>query len=62
MLSLCIALLLILWVAGLLFSATFGGLIHGLLILAIILSVVRLLQGTRDIHRLDQTTRSGAHS
>ncbi len=60
MLSVVIALLLVLWLAGLILSVTFGGLIHGLLILAIILSVVRLLQGTREFHSMDHTPHSGA--
>lgn len=40
-----IAILLILWLLGFLTSFTLGGLIHILLVVAIILIVVRLLQG-----------------
>jgi len=40
-----IVILLVLWFLGLLTSATFGGLLHILLVIAIILVVVRLLQG-----------------
>ena len=37
--------LLILWALGLVTSVTFGGLIHILLVVAIIIIVVRLVQG-----------------
>jgi hypothetical protein len=40
-----IVILLILWFLGLLTSYTLGGLIHILLVVAIILLIVRLLQG-----------------
>jgi len=40
-----IAILVILWLLGFITSYTFGGLIHILLVIAIILIVVRLLQG-----------------
>ncbi|MFA5871846.1 MAG: lmo0937 family membrane protein [Parcubacteria group bacterium] len=40
-----IVILLILWALGLLTSFTLGGLIHVLLVVAIILIVLRLLQG-----------------
>ena len=40
-----IVILIILWALGLLTSVTLGGLIHALLVVAIILIVVRLLQG-----------------
>jgi hypothetical protein len=39
--------LLVLWVLGLVSSYTLGGFIHILLVLAIILIVVRLIQGRR---------------
>jgi len=39
--------LLILWGLGLLSSYTFGGFIHILLVLALVLVVVNLLQGRR---------------
>jgi len=44
-----IALLLILWFLGLITSYTLGGLVHILLVVAIILVIVRLLQGRRVI-------------
>jgi hypothetical protein len=40
-----IVILIILWALGLLTSVTLGGLIHALLVIALILIVVRLLQG-----------------
>jgi hypothetical protein len=42
-----IVILLILWFLGFITSYTLGGLIHILLVVAIILIVVRLLQGRR---------------
>lgn len=41
--------LLILWGLGLLTSSTFGGLLHILLVLAVIVIVVRLIQGRRAL-------------
>jgi hypothetical protein len=40
-----IIILLVLWFLGLITSYTLGGLVHILLVIAIILVVVRLLQG-----------------
>jgi hypothetical protein len=40
-----IVILIILWALGLLTSITLGGLIHALLVIALVLIVVRLLQG-----------------
>jgi hypothetical protein len=40
-----IAILLILWFLGIITSYTLGGLVHILLVIAIVLVVVRLLQG-----------------
>lgn len=40
-----IVILLVLWALGLITSYTLGGLLHILLVVAIILVVVRLLQG-----------------
>lgn len=40
-----IAILLILWFLGVVTSYTFGGLIHLLLVIAVIVLVVRLIQG-----------------
>jgi hypothetical protein len=39
------AILLVLWVLGLITSYTFGGYIHVLLIVAVVVLLVRLLQG-----------------
>ena len=41
------AILLILWVLGLVTGTTISGLIHILLVLAIIVVVIRLIQGRR---------------
>lgn len=45
MLYTLIAVLVILWLLGLLTSYTMGGLIHLLLVIALVVIVVRLLQG-----------------
>ncbi len=47
MLETIVVVLLILWVLGLVSSYTMGGFIHGLLILAIIVLLVRVIQGRR---------------
>ena len=39
--------LVVLWVAGMVTSTTMGGLIHGLLVLAIVAVLVRLILGRR---------------
>ena len=39
--------LVILWLLGLVTSYTMGGLIHGLLVIAIVVIVIRVLQGRR---------------
>lgn len=44
-----IVILLILWLLGLVSSYTLGGLIHILLVVAIVLVVVRLLQGRKVV-------------
>jgi hypothetical protein len=44
-----IVILIILWALGLITSFTLGGLIHALLVIALILIVVRLLQGRSAI-------------
>ncbi|MGH7657292.1 MAG: lmo0937 family membrane protein [Gemmatimonadales bacterium] len=41
--------LLVLWLLGLLTSYTLGGFIHILLVLAIVVVVIRLLQGRRPL-------------
>jgi hypothetical protein len=47
MLSTLILLLLILWVLGLATSYTMGGLIHVLLVVAIVVVLFRVIQGRR---------------
>jgi hypothetical protein len=39
--------LIILWVLGLVTSTTMGGLIHALLVIAIVVILVRVIQGRR---------------
>jgi hypothetical protein len=46
--TICIV-LLILWALGMVTSYTMGGLLHILLVLAVILLVVRLIQGRRSV-------------
>jgi hypothetical protein len=41
--------LIILWLLGFISSYTFGGLIHLLLVIALVVIVVRLIQGRRAI-------------
>jgi hypothetical protein len=47
MLETIIVLLIILWAVGLLTSVTLGGLIHLLLLVAVVVLVLRVLQGRR---------------
>jgi uncharacterized protein (DUF58 family) len=47
MLETIVVLLLILWVLGLVSSYTMGGLIHLLLVIAIVVILVRVIQGRR---------------
>ena len=42
-----IAVLLVLWLLGMVSSYTLGGLLHILLVIAVIVLVVRLIQGRR---------------
>jgi hypothetical protein len=44
-----IVILLILWVLGLVSSYTLGGLVHILLVIALVLAVIRLLQGRKIV-------------
>ncbi|MHB8799614.1 MAG: lmo0937 family membrane protein [Thermoanaerobaculia bacterium] len=44
-----VAILLVLWALGMLSSVTAGGLIHVLLVIAIIVVLVRVIQGRRVI-------------
>ncbi|NTW52681.1 MAG: lmo0937 family membrane protein [Chlorobiaceae bacterium] len=39
--------LIILWLLGLVTSYTMGGLIHGLLVIAIVVILIRVIQGRR---------------
>jgi len=43
------AILLILWLLGLVTSYTLGGMIHILLVVAVVVLIFRLLQGRRSI-------------
>jgi hypothetical protein len=47
MLETIVVILLILWVLGLVTSYTMGGLIHILLVIAIVVILVRVIQGRR---------------
>lgn len=47
MLSTVVIVLLILWVLGLVTSYTLGGLIHILLVIAIVVILLRVIQGRR---------------
>jgi hypothetical protein len=47
MLETIVVILVVLWLVGLLSSYTMGGLIHILLVIAIIVIVLRLIQGRR---------------
>jgi hypothetical protein len=44
-----IAILLILWILGLITSYTFGGLLHLILVVAVILLIIQLLTGRRRL-------------
>jgi hypothetical protein len=44
-----IAILLILWILGFVSSYTFGGLLHLILVVAIILLIIQLLSGRRRL-------------
>lgn len=47
MLETIAVILIVLWLLGLVTSYTMGGLIHGLLVIAIIVIVIRVIQGRR---------------
>ncbi len=49
MLETIIVVLVVLWLLGMVSSYTVGGLIHLLLVLAVIVLIVRLLQGRRVV-------------
>jgi multisubunit Na+/H+ antiporter MnhE subunit len=43
--TIAIVFLIVLWILGLATSYTMGGLIHGLLVIAIVVIVIRVIQG-----------------
>ena len=43
------AILVLLWLAGLLTSYTLGGLIHALLVIAVVVLLVRIISGRRIV-------------
>jgi hypothetical protein len=49
MLTTLIVILLVLWALGMLTSYTAGGLIHALLVVALVVVVIRVLQGRRAV-------------
>jgi uncharacterized protein DUF5670 len=49
MLETIIVVLVVLWLLGMVSSYTIGGLIHLLLVLAVVVLVIRLLQGRRVV-------------
>ncbi|HZM62343.1 MAG TPA: lmo0937 family membrane protein [Vicinamibacterales bacterium] len=49
MLETLIVVLVVLWLLGMVSSYTIGGLIHLLLVLAVVVLVIRLLQGRRVV-------------
>lgn len=49
MLETLIAVLIILWLVGMVSSYTMGGLVHLLLVIALVVIVIRVLQGRRVV-------------
>ncbi len=49
MLETIVIVLVVLWLLGMVTSYTMGGLIHALLVIALIVVVIRLLQGRRVV-------------
>ncbi len=47
MLETIVIILVVLWLLGIVTSYTMGGLIHGLLVLAIVVILIRVIQGRR---------------
>lgn len=47
MLEAIVVILLVLWLIGLIAGQTFGGLLHTLLLVAVVIFVIRLLTGRR---------------
>lgn len=44
-----LGILLLLWLVGLVSSNTFGGLIHLLLVVAVVIFIINMLQGRRTV-------------
>jgi len=49
MLGMLVAVLVVLWILGLVSSYTMGGLIHLLLVIAIVVVLLRVIQGRRVV-------------
>lgn len=49
MLETIVVLLIILWLLGLVSSYTMGGLIHALLVIAVVVVLIRVIQGRRVV-------------
>ena len=49
MLGMLVAVLVVLWILGLVSSYTMGGLIHLLLVIAIVVILLRVIQGRRVV-------------
>ena len=49
MLETIVVILIILWLAGLLSSYTMGGVIHLLLVIALVVIVIRVIQGRKPL-------------
>lgn len=47
MLETIAVILVVLWLLGLVTSTTMGGLIHGLLVIAVVVILIRVIQGRR---------------
>ena len=49
MLETLIVILIVLWLVGLLSSYTLGGFIHALLVIAVVVILIRVIQGRRPL-------------
>lgn len=49
MLETLVVLLIVLWLVGLLSSYTLGGFIHALLVIAVVVILIRVIQGRRPL-------------
>ena len=49
MLETIIVVLLVLWLLGMVTSTTMGGLVHALLVIALVVVILRVLQGRRPL-------------